>query len=278
MRILALWAAFLVFAPSVQAGLRLGDIFAHTIPEADQVLEQFNQGRTQTTLPAKLKVVVWNTHKEVHPLMTHQIEEFTQTHDLFLGQEGWLLNPFVELLLRNPDWEWSFASSFYYQNKGTGVYTGARASAVKSEYRRSYYREPFIKSPKLALISYYRIEGTEKLLLTINLHALNVVAHYKNIDQLKELEKIIEKHDGPVIYAGDFNSWSKDRLTYLEEARARLGLTEVSFYPDNRKLFHGKNVFDHCYIRNLKQTWSQAKPRIGTSDHTAMEFEVEYQE
>ncbi len=42
---------------------------------------------------------------------------------------------------------------------------------------------------------------------------------------------------GPVIVAGDFNSWSEARMALLSIQLASVGLQEVRFSPDNRTTF-----------------------------------------
>ncbi len=277
MRILGLIASFLVLAhtPLLQAGVLSEDTELYRIPNPENVLTHWNTGRSAESLPKRFKVVVWNTHKEYFPLMMNTLNELSENADLFLGQEGYLTENFINFFGKNPSIEWTMATSFYLDDKDTGVYTGSHANAQKISYLRTRHTEPFIKSPKVTLITYYNIEGSSKLFLVINIHALNAAKDYKHFEQLREIEKVIAAHDGPVLFAGDFNSWQKDRLDYLEDMKRRHNLKEVTFFPDLRKLFYGRYVFDHSYFRGFNLISSRTVLRPGCSDHNAMEFELE---
>ena len=65
-------------------------------------------------------------------------------------------------------------------------------------------------------------------------------AAYQNYWQ--ELETILESHDGPLIVAGDFNTWNSERLAIVAMTARRLKLQPVRFEPDRRSRFFGQVV------------------------------------
>ena len=52
--------------------------------------------------------------------------------------------------------------------------------------------------------------------------------------QLDALGEAMMGHEGPIILAGDFNTWSKRRLETVQELAARFGLCEIDIFPPGR--------------------------------------------
>ena len=76
-------------------------------------------------------------------------------------------------------------------------------------------------------------------------------------------------HHGPVILAGDFNTWSDARDRVVVKIAARLGLTELRFGLDQRSTFIGRHV-DHIFVRGLQLIDIRAIP-VTSSDHNPIE-------
>ena len=52
--------------------------------------------------------------------------------------------------------------------------------------------------------------------------------------QLDELTSIMANHVGPIILAGDFNTWSRKRLDLVQKLANELKLKEVTNFPSDR--------------------------------------------
>ena len=134
-----------------------------------------------------------------------------------------------------------------------------------------------IKIPKIILASTYPIEGLESELLIINLHMVNFTIGSDAVRrQVKAAREKINSHQGPVIVAGDFNTWNAERESVVREEMIDLGLRPVSFSPDNRVEFLGR-VVDGIYYKGLEVTNAKTY-RVKTSDHNPLEVEFRLKE
>ncbi|MDF5512591.1 endonuclease/exonuclease/phosphatase family protein, partial [Vibrio parahaemolyticus] len=122
---------------------------------------------------------------------------------------------------------------------------------------------------KSALYSEYPLSNGSTLAVA-NIHAVNftlgVQAYQQQIDVLVNA---LTKHQGPVILAGDFNSWNEARWSTLRDIVEKLALQEVVFQPDLRTRFITGRVLDHVFYRGL--TLEKAKaPTTDASDHNPL--------
>jgi endonuclease/exonuclease/phosphatase (EEP) superfamily protein YafD len=86
--------------------------------------------------------------------------------------------------------------------------------------------------------------------------------------QLDEAVQVIQRHDGPVIVSGDFNTWSELRGRAVGEALSGLGLDPIPFGLDLRKRVFG-NALDHVYVRGGEVVMSTSHG-VESSDHNPM--------
>ena len=87
---------------------------------------------------------------------------------------------------------------------------------------------------------------------------------------LSELELLLAGHDGPVILAGDFNTWTEEKTLSLKQMVRRLGLSEVSFSKDERIRVFG-NALDWVFVKDLSVEFSIVHGSVNGSDHKPME-------
>ena len=71
------------------------------------------------------------------------------------------------------------------------------------------------------------------------------------IKQIQPYLKLIKAHKGPVIFSGDFNTWSGSRLKSIEDSLLQSGFSEALFDNDQRMTVFGRPL-DHLYFRGLK--------------------------
>ncbi|MBE9567434.1 MAG: endonuclease/exonuclease/phosphatase family protein, partial [Proteobacteria bacterium] len=83
--------------------------------------------------------------------------------------------------------------------------------------------------------------------------------------QLDDLYAAVKDHRGPMIVAGDFNSWSDERMQAVKLLMRRLSMHALS-YPVNNKTHVFGHAIDHVFYRQLepleKKVW-----QVTSSDH-----------
>jgi len=99
-------------------------------------------------------------------------------------------------------------------------------------------RELAYATHKVTLITKHKISQLNRLMIA-NLHAINFVKNSDFYNELNNIIAIVKFHKGPIIVAGDFNTWNVKRVNYLKEFTHDLSLKEVVF-SDNK---HVKKVF-----------------------------------
>jgi endonuclease/exonuclease/phosphatase (EEP) superfamily protein YafD len=191
-------------------------------PEQDQIL------------PASITVVNWNAQKGRHP-------QFIKDLKLLLEQE----KPDIVFLqeakadLFEPDQMGGyFAEGWSYPWPGgetNGVLTLSRVPPVRIQPVPTKYREFGVTTPKVSLVTEYPLPNGESL-LAVNVHLLNFERwSLKKIShQLEDLKSIMAEHSGPILMAGDFNTWNQKRLQLVKEIGQDIKLREVTDFPEGR--------------------------------------------
>ena len=75
----------------------------------------------------------------------------------------------------------------------------------------------------------------------------------------------LASHQGPIVFAGDLNTWTAGRKAVLESVASRLGLEEVRLERDVRKRFFWNQV-DYVFIRGLGVVNARVI-EVDSSDH-----------
>ena len=243
--------------------LLLGSVlFALQLPHDHQVIDGAGTqvgGACSTATPepisryldTELTLLVWNVQK--HRGAKWQTE-FTPSFDA--AELDLLLLQEAPLLLHDtqPSWHWQQSVAFLLDDIPLGVATGSIDVPLSS--CGLWHREPWLGTNKTALVSSVVLHSGDTLLI-INLHGVNFswdMQPYQH--QLEALFALVRQHRGPVIMAGDFNSWRTLRQSYLREATQALGLQPVIFSPDRRTRFLGQPL-DHLFYRDLKLVQAQ---------------------
>ena len=199
---------------------------------ANQIAEFSGQDQI---LPAGITVVNWNAQKGQHP-------QFASDLKLLLEQEK---PDIVFLQEAEPDFfkpeqmGGYFAEGWSYPwpgGKAVGVLTLSRVPAVRVQPVATKYREFGVTAPKVSLVTEYPLPTGEKL-LAVNVHLLNFERwSVKKIShQLMELKSILANHAGPLLMAGDFNTWNQKRLELVKKVTRDVKLNEVTDFPVGRK-------------------------------------------
>ncbi len=218
-------------------------------------------------------LISWNIHKGSEAGWLNDLQDITHDTDLLLLQEVYL-DQEMQVLLDGWSPHWVMGPAFSLQGVHAGVLTAARFSDAAA--CSSLVSEPLFRVPKAVLINYYPIAGQAQAMLVANIHGVNFTLGTQQLaQQLDFIAEAIGDHKGPVIMAGDFNTWSKARMRLLISMAEILGLQAVDF-DDQQQSKHLGQPVDHIYFRGLKLVDSQVLA-MRTSDHLPLkaQFELE---
>jgi endonuclease/exonuclease/phosphatase (EEP) superfamily protein YafD len=223
--------------------------------------------------PDNISILNWNIYKGNGDGWEQDLAVFAQNHDVMTIQEA-TLDESLTGLLRTHNLDWVMNTAFHMNGTAAGVMTVANSNAVYSCGFKT--KEPLIRIPKSTLISYYSIDGLEKKLLVANIHGINFTLGVKVYrQQLNHLYDVIKHHDGPMIVAGDFNSWSDVRLDEVNKFLEKLSLSALEYSVNNKTHIFG-NAIDHVFYRYLepvsKKVW-----QVSSSDHNPVSVSFKVQ-
>jgi endonuclease/exonuclease/phosphatase (EEP) superfamily protein YafD len=211
----------------------------------------------------RLRVASWNLHKNGTPGWDTDLARIAAGSDLLLLQEAAISQALLQVLAA-AGYDWTLAGSFALNGRETGVLSAARVHPTSACVQRAF--EPLLRLPKAAAITRYRMQGTDETLAVANLHAINFalgLGDYRA--QLQAVAQELAGHRGPVIVAGDFNTWSPVRLDVVDEVMHGMGLAPVLPPVDTRSRFLGHQV-DYVFVRGLEVVHAEA-PEVTSSDH-----------
>ena len=241
----------------------------------DRVLQAAGEGKTADALDRRpLRLLVWNIHKQGDSGWERDLSAFAAASDVVLLQES-VLHPPLQEILDDSGLRWVMASSFLLDADDIGVLSATRVAPIASCTQRVV--EPLIRIPKSAVISWLPITdtrtdtrtGSRETLAIANVHSINFeLAPDVYRSQLEAVADALAGHRGPIIFAGDFNTWNDARDGVVAEIAARLGLTELNLRVDQRAVFFGRHL-DHIFIRGLQLIDVGAIP-VTSSDHNPL--------
>lgn len=217
--------------------------------------------------PGAIRILLWNIHKEAHAGWQEDLARLAKFNDLLLLQEVTLLAPLQDVL-QVAGLRWIMASSFIYASTDIGVLTATRVVPAANCTLR--VTEPLLRIPKSAVIIWLPLQDTTQTLAVANVHAINftlTLDAYRA--QFAALVDVLTEHSGPLVLAGDFNTWSAERFEVVREVATRLGLVEVTYADDRRALFLGNKV-DHVFVRGLDVVGTTVS-LVTSSDHAPIE-------
>ena len=212
-------------------------------------------------LDSTLRVLVWNTYKFQIPGANELISE--NDSELILLQES--LVESHESLAKRLNMYAPFSPGYLSSAGQTGVATLSKFEPII--VCSWQHEEPWLRSPKATLVTLYRVEGVD--LVAINLHSINFTLSTEAWRaQLASVSRLLESYKGRLILAGDFNTWSDERLELLNRFTHAHALSPVVPTPDQRTTVFG-NTLDHLFVRGLKVDKSSTIV-TESSDHNAV--------
>jgi len=249
---------------------------------ADGIVQVSPFTKDDSVMPETITFVNWNAQKGVHAQFRQDLESLIERHNphLIFLQEA------RADLIEPGAMGGYFASSWSYPwpgGKAIGVMTFSRAAPLKTQFVPTKWREFFITAPKVSFVTEYLLPGGE-IMLAVNVHLLNFErwGTMKVRDQLNELKTIISRHEGPILMAGDFNTWNEKRFGLVQELAGEASLVEVAGFPPGRTTASKDSGFldwflgidnelplDRVYYRGFTEQGAQVL-EYSSSDHNAI--------
>lgn len=226
---------------------------------------------TGEELSGHLEVLSWNIQKASNTGWDTDLATLTGGVNLAFIQEA-SVQAGIPQVLENPLYQ-SFAAGYSSGDLKTGVMT--LSSSSPSMHCNFTGWEPWLGTPKATSVTEFPLAGRDDRLLAINLHAVNFALDLEGFEQqFQLLAKVLDHHQGPVILAGDLNTWSGQRQQLVDEFTGRYGLGAVAFSPDLRTTTFGR-ALDHIYVRGLQAESSEVIPVL-SSDHNPLRVRLAF--
>ena len=216
--------------------------------------------------PDGFALLNWNLHRGSESGLEQTLQRLAAGHALLTLQEA-RLDDDLRATLDALHLQWDFAPGFVLNQYPVGVLNAASVPALARCVRRT--TEPWLGIPKIALYTVYTIAGSRVRLLMINLHGVNFsIGTNEFQQQLAQAREIVTAHRGPLLIAGDFNTWSLERTQLVDTLATQLGLREVEFASEQRIRVWGLPL-DHIYYRGLR-VLNATSSQQAESDHNPL--------
>ena len=223
-----------------------------------------------TSIPDTFGMLCWNVYKNnrKHPkfqaFLHNEVEK--RAVDFILFQEaGFRDNNHFEL----PHFSYDAAANLEFRGAFYGVLTASKIESTRAKAYLSEGRESLFGPHKSLLLSDYHFDDGSSLLI-LNVHAINFRENQRYSKELERFLNLLKEHKGPMILAGDFNSWNEKRMKKLQKIAERLSLTAVSFKETSKvKSFMGKTL-DFVFYRELELLEAEVMDEHKLSDHNPL--------
>ncbi len=213
------------------------------------------------------KVLIFNIQKAENSKWDQAVFD-----DLTLNSEVSLLQESVDDLpmVLDPAFNQSFYKSWGNSDYDTGLETRTVWKKKSSRILFSPTNEPISNTPKISVVELYDLKGVCNDLMVINTHGINFrgLSHFKK--QMDAVYEDIKDHQGPMVWAGDFNTRNSRRKKYLISVAEKLSLKEVKFEGRTNRGF----ALDRAFSRGLDILEAQ-EIQVKISDHKPLYMKVE---
>lgn len=236
---------------------------SHIVEE--ESIWQWGDAKTEA-LPQVIDVGVWNIWKGSGG------EAFLEEYRRILSDRHLLLTQEALLTLKALD---RFAPAGYVALHGAtyrrkdgirdGVMTVSNAMIDgKAQRILCLAPEPVLKTTKASLVSTYRIEESDECLCVVNIHSTLI---RRPSTASREMEQVIDRivhHEGPILFAGDFNTFSKSYVEEVDRVLSSIGLQRVVLKEDPRT---SSRALDQIYVRDIEVIEAKVDTSFQHSDH-----------
>ena len=240
-----------------------------TVAEEDALLTLRQQARE--TSQESQTILLWNVYKESKDNFKSELKKIQDKYQpsITLFQEAIFKSEEKATCLISSDC--FFSQAFTVKNEGFGVLTASQYQIIHAEAIHSDSVEPILYTPKTSLLTILEINNQE--VMVINTHGINFVTLFAYQQQLQEVVEKTKDFRGPILWAGDFNSWNPGRYDLLEKATQQLNLKEVQIKNAHLVKSFVSFKLDRVFTRGLKLQKAEAIKTKG-SDHNPIVLEV----
>lgn len=259
-------------AQSAGSGYGSCSFLCESIPDDAHVMHSMGQASLPTLNSTKLSILSWNIYKGRKSEYKKSFAVLAKNRDLIMLSEATTGSP-VSDSFKIPGWEWHLAASFDMKNDiAAGTVLGSAARPHNVHFYRTKDIEPFVKSPKATVLAYYAVPGSAKKLLAISIHGINWDGDEALERQLNMILPEIKAHDGPVVFAGDFNTKNASRVVLTKRILGSVGLKQVPWQNPIKK-----KQLDDAYTRGMKINRARLIHDYidKGSDHPAIDLQIE---
>lgn len=235
-------------------------------PVREDPIWSLGQGEHAALKPDDIRVAVWNICKGAGGvLFEHDYRILSYLSDFVLLQEALMSHRSLATFC-SPGFEVLHGASYMRRDRlRDGVMTASRVKSLDARHRIiCKYPEPVFNTPKAALVSFYPIAGHDQPLMVVNLHATLIRGVSRAVEELLNLMAQVPAHDGPVLLAGDFNTFTANYLKAITSTLEHFGLVRVPIDNDPRSPF---GILDQVFVRGLAVQSIEVDTTIASSDH-----------
>lgn len=246
------------------------------LPE-EESLQTLGAAKNAELRDKALKALVWNIKKSGMVAWQNEFKKYSAEKDLILVQEAYGNDYFRTVLATFFGYRWDIGISFLYRkdnNTPTGTMIGSTVAATYVDVMHSPDEEPVLETPKSLTLAKYPVKGKLDELLVISIHGINfqtTAAFKRHVDRAFHA---IAEHTGPILFAGDFNTWNNSRTNYLYRMCEKHGLKTVQFKNGHRRLKFNGYFLDHSFVRGLDVTHAEVIGESEGSDHKPLLLEM----
>ncbi|MCO4321408.1 endonuclease/exonuclease/phosphatase family protein [Aliidiomarina quisquiliarum] len=211
-------------------------------------------------------VLCWNTQKltETVAFQVELARVLSQFPSLFLlFQEAKLA---LQTDVHFPKWSYAVAPNMQTNKAFYGVLTASQFAFTDAQARLTLKREGIFATFKSYMLSYHPLSNGQTLLV-VNVHAINFVSANYFLMEIELLKAELLDHNGPLIVAGDFNVWSRQRRLYLRQFCRSVGLRQAYMQDAQHIKAYRQHPLDFIFYRDLWLKEATAIDTTTVSDH-----------
>lgn len=252
------------------------DRLYQVLPETDSLtrLGAASGGELERT---SIKALIWNIKKTEMKGWQKEFLKFGENKDLILVQEAYTNELLQTTLSAFSGFRWDMGISFLYlknNNTATGTMIGSSVEPSEILVKHSVDREPILDTPKAVTFAKYPLAGYSEELLVISVHAVNFVTTGAFKRHMDIISSQLAAHQGPILLAGDFNTWNKSRMAYLMNMAKNAGLSTVNFKNGEGRMKFGDYFLDHGFVRGAIVKNAEVLVDAVGSDHKPLVIEM----
>lgn len=169
----------------------------------------------------------------------------------------------------HPHWSYAVAPNMQTRRFTYGVLTASQYVFTEAHARLSNKREAMVATHKSYMLSHHALAAGGSLLV-VNVHAINFVGTQHFSREIELIKHELITHQGPLIVAGDFNVWSRQRRLRLLQFCRSIGLKRAIMADPHHIKSYRHHPLDFMFYRGLSLQFAVAIDTATVSDHNPL--------